>query len=353
MPQPHPSACQPGQDIDDADYQDLVNSVERHTRCSAAYCLRQKGAQQTPTCRFKFPREVQEQTNIQFEELSDGRVRATLHTKRNDPRVNPHQRTMLQGWRANVDLQIIVDVESCARYIAKYAAKGEPKSTSAASIFANCVAKLNDTDNPQTALRSSMLRAVGERDFCAQETAHMLSSLPLYSCTYSFVCISLEGSCTVRTHTSDRNAEQSAQQPATDPSILEWYANRLQYEINFSGITTLNLCTFAATYTIYRGELRARSKEVIVRTFPTFSPNPSSPTYGNYCKYQLIKYKPWSTAANTLWCDNEEVDETYIKTYHEFLLSQEVHKYLPSIAEELNRAHNIYSILELTPLTLS
>lgn len=58
---------------------------------------------------------------------------------------------------------------------------------SASAIFATCVAKLSDNDNPLTALRSSMLRTVGERDFSAQETAHMLLGLPLFSCTALYV----------------------------------------------------------------------------------------------------------------------------------------------------------------------
>lgn len=85
LPQPHPSACQAPQDSNDDDYHDLVNSVERHTRCSAAYCLRQKPGQELPTCRFNFPRELSDLTDIQFEELANGTVRATLSTKRNDP----------------------------------------------------------------------------------------------------------------------------------------------------------------------------------------------------------------------------------------------------------------------------
>ena len=56
---------------------------------------------------------------------------------------------MLQNWHANVDLQVIIDVEACARYMAKYATKGEPKSESAAAIFATCVGKLTDSDSPK------------------------------------------------------------------------------------------------------------------------------------------------------------------------------------------------------------
>ena len=82
-----------------------------------------------------------------------------------------------------MDLQIIIDAETCARYMAKYASKGEPRSQPVSSIFKSCVDHLTDTSEAHTALRSAMIRSVAERDFSAQETAHQLLSLPLFSCT--------------------------------------------------------------------------------------------------------------------------------------------------------------------------
>ena len=106
-------------DTDDEDYYNIINAVQRHTRCSAAYCLCTKHGQQH--CRFDYPRPEQHASSLQFEKLQDGSVRALLTTQRNDPRVNSHNRIMIQHWRANVDLQVIVDVKACARYVAKYA----------------------------------------------------------------------------------------------------------------------------------------------------------------------------------------------------------------------------------------
>lgn len=62
-------------------------------------------------------------STLEFEKLNSGIVRATLRTQHNNPRVNSHNRVMLQHWRAIVNLQIIVDVDACAMYMAKYAAK--------------------------------------------------------------------------------------------------------------------------------------------------------------------------------------------------------------------------------------
>ena len=109
IPSPHPSAIS----IDnvgnlDRDYEALVNSVERHTKYSTAYCIKIKPGQK-PACRF--PKDCQDETTIDFqriatagsddheltvEEIIQAQVKATLTTKRNDGRMNSHNRIMLQ-----------------------------------------------------------------------------------------------------------------------------------------------------------------------------------------------------------------------------------------------------------------
>ena len=135
VPDPHPCLVSFSEIEDmEQDYNDLVNSVERHTHCSPAYCLKRKVGQTATECRFKFPRPLLSDSSLTFEKLADGSIRGTLTTKRNDPRVNSHNRLMLQNWRANIDIQVIVDAQACARYMAKYAAKGEPRTKDVQSL---------------------------------------------------------------------------------------------------------------------------------------------------------------------------------------------------------------------------
>lgn len=174
LPEPQPCSISfPQVDNIDGDYSDLVNSVQRHTQCRAAYCLRKKPNQDEPTCRFNYLLPEQTCSTLSFQKLSDSSIRATLTTKRNDPRVNSHNRLQLQHWRANVDLQIIVDVQACAQYMAKYAAKAEPRSQTVHSLFKSCVDDLSHSSHAHRALRRAMLRSVRERDFSAQETCHV------------------------------------------------------------------------------------------------------------------------------------------------------------------------------------
>ena len=334
-PIPHPSSQRLSevlQDEDD-DYKSLVNCVERHTACSPAYCLRVAPGQQQPCCRFKYPKPEQPFSDIQFERVTENYVRATLTTKRNDPRVNSHNRVLLQNWRANVDIQVVIDMEACAKYIAKYVAKGEPPSTSMLSIFSTCVDKLHETSNTASLFRCSMMRAVGERDISAQETAHLLLSEPLYSCTYSFLTVSLNGSRQIRDL-----KDQSTTDQVVDPSLLDYYANRLQYRSRFPQIESMCLMQFIKSFKVSNQEISKRSNEVIVRTFPSFSPSPHGQYYSQYCKYQLIKYKPWIGQASNLWSNAEETDQVLVEAYQQYLQSNEVHAFIPHFADELSHA---------------
>lgn len=269
-PNPHP--CTQGfSDIPssslDTDYHSLLNCVQRHTRCNAAYCLRRRGTNQEAVCRFGYPKECSAVTSITFENLPNGHIKATLSTARDDPRVNSHNRIMLQHWRANVDLQIIVDFSACARYMTKYVSKSEPRSKVATEIFNNCTRQLTTSSDTATTFRRCMIQSVGERDFSAQETAHLLLSLPLYSCTYKFVTLSLEGSRQVSTD-SDSN------KLATHASTLDTYSKRYRYSDEYPNITKISLLEFASQFVVKKEEISPRSHSVVVQTFPTFSSDP-------------------------------------------------------------------------------
>ena len=63
---------------------------------------------QRPKCRFNFPFETCTKTSLHFELIhskdNTSKYKVQVTTKRNDSRVNNHQRFQLQGWRANKQL---------------------------------------------------------------------------------------------------------------------------------------------------------------------------------------------------------------------------------------------------------
>ena len=78
--------------------------------------------------------------------------------------------------------------------VAKYAAKGEPCSKQASDISGSCMSRLQDNDQVSSAIKKAIIQVAGDRDMAAPETPHMLLSMPLTGCTYSFVAVSLDDS---------------------------------------------------------------------------------------------------------------------------------------------------------------
>ena len=319
-PSPHPSTISVHDITDsDEDYHCLVNSVERHTRCSTAYCLKKKSCNQVAECRFKYPRPTLTESTITFERLGDGTIRATLTTKRNDPRINSHSRLLLQNWRANVDVQIIVDIPACARYMAKYVAKGEDRSPSVKAIFEACLGPPGSGSDTRSIFRRAMIRSIGERDFGAQETAHMLQGLPLISCTFTFITLSLTGS---------RRIVQDSGELVVQSSLLDHYSARTAHH-------DLSLLQFASNFTVVKGEVKKCSSPVIVRSFPHYSSDSKGDNYHLYCKFQLIKHKPWHTDISTVWGGGEGSAVVWIDQYHSFLLTAHAQECIPHFSHEL------------------
>ena len=221
-----------------SDYVDLLNMVQRHTRCSTGYCLRKKSNETELKCRFHFPFEHCPKTKLEFETIhtsgDNEHYQAKIITKRNDQRVNNHQQLQLQGWRANCDIQVVIDHYACVEYLTKYAAKGEPRSPLLKQAFNFIMQKVDCSTDPCRAIKKIVMKSLGERDYVSQETMHHLMSVKLHSSSFKVVPVSLNGSRRVRDLSSVEEGE-----PCTNYSLLDVYANREQYNSS-SEISSMN-----------------------------------------------------------------------------------------------------------------
>ena len=160
LPKTNPHVCnQSYADINDhnQDLCDLVAICQRHTRCSAAYCLRTKhGVQQ---CRFGYPKPLQPETSVVREEDTQEPV---LVTARNDGLINSHNPIQLSGWRANVDMQYCVSKRNVIEYITKYATKCEPRSQTMKEVYSNIVRNLKDDSAALKVVQKLLINSVGE-----------------------------------------------------------------------------------------------------------------------------------------------------------------------------------------------
>ena len=214
-PKTNPHICNvPYSEVEDfdRDLADLIATCQRHTRCSATYCLRTRNGQQK--CRFGYPKPLQPETVLVTE---DGDP--VVLTARNDGLINSFNPVQLSAWRANVDMQYCVSRRKVIEYCAKYATKSEPRSEPLKDIFATIVRSMNEDNSSLKAIQKLLISSVGERDFSAQETCHLLLQLPMFKASRDFVVLSLDGSRAVDEHLDE-------EQPATVKSALDHYISR-------------------------------------------------------------------------------------------------------------------------------
>lgn len=194
---------------------------------------------------------------------------------------------------------------------------------------------LKNTDNnsdAQKTMKKIAMRTLGQRDFRAQETMHLLLSLKLYSTTFNVLPVSLYGSRRINPN------QHNASAPCTKDSLLDLYAKRLHYVKDFPDIKNMSLVEFIETYRLVKGKLVNQSSLIVPRVFPNYSPNPKGKFYSLFCKYQLLRYKPWTNNPNNAWNSEEPSDQTYINAWHEYLSSPEAVLHVPNWEEKLHDA---------------
>ncbi len=317
-PKTDPHICnQPYADVQDLDQDlaDLVATCQRHTRCSAAYCLRTRDGKQQ--YRFGYPKSLQPDTALVTEDEEE----PLLLTARNDGLVNSYNPVQLSAWRANVDMQYCVSRHKVIEYCAKYATKSEPRSQTLKEVFTTIMRSLKDDSTSLKAVQKLLINSVGERDYSAQETCHLLLQLPMFRASRDFVVLSLDGSRAVESKLQEG-------QPATAPSILDHYISR-PTTTQFRDMTILH---FTQKYTMPKdlgSDPCHRRKDVVVIVRPFCSPDPSGPNYEQYCRQKLMLHKPFRQQEELLGgCDS------YAAAYAVFLQSGNLP---PSLQNDIHR----------------
>ena len=302
-PKTNPHICNTAyedvQDLDE-DLADLVATCQRHNRCSAAYCLRTKHGKQE--CRFGYPKPLQPHTAIVTED------ELTLLTARNDGMINSFNPVQLSAWRANVDMQYIVSRERVLQYCTKYVTKSEPRSQSLKEIFTTIVRGLRQGNSSLKAVQKLLINTVGERDYSAQETCHLLLQLPMFKASRDFVILSLDGSRAVEDHLEEG-------QRATALSIVDHYMGRP----NSPHFNNMTLLEFARQYSMPKSlgcEPSRRSRRIVVIPRPYVSPDPAGDKYEQYCRQSLMQHKCFHQMDDLL-----SGYDNYIDAYAAFLQS--------------------------------
>ncbi len=227
-----------------------------------------------------------------------------------------HNRIVAHNWRANVDMQIILDKKAAIRYMVKYATKGEKASLSLSNLYKSVLNNAKDDDNPTTKLRSLMLKSIaGNRDIGQSEVCRLLLSEPLYSSSFSYVYLSLDiNSKQIKITNNDEDN-------ITSKSLTDYFANRYNDSIVKDELDNIfNIIDFAKIFSVKKDKLvKNPSPElIVVITRPTvkFIPNDIN-KHKDYCYYQMIKYSNWN-----LNNQNQLLDKNNsVSIWTEFLLN--------------------------------
>jgi ATP-dependent DNA helicase PIF1 len=285
IPARHP--CQKGrEEIKDdlQDYVELINKLQRHTRCSPSYCIRvnRKGEEK---CRFGYPKDINDHSFVR----EDEHKQPELVTARNDPYINPHNRLQLQGWRANVDIQPVLSLHAALQYVSKYASKAEPKSVAFTEIFNQILSKSNSDESSLTSIQKLLLNSIAERDISAQETCHLLLGIPLYHSSRQFVSLNIneEALRSIRGTGSSENGEHTGRvsgRTAQSPLRKYWERNE-----QFEGFSLYRL---HLTHKYVKGEWKKCAKENIVRIFPRPSGLRNGDQWEEFCRIKVLLHVP-------------------------------------------------------------
>ena len=93
---------------------------------------------------------------------------------------------------------------------------------------------------------------------------HLLLSLKLYSSTFFVIPVNLDGSCRIKVNYYSTDSQ------CTEDSLLDQYANRIQYQQQFPDgqLMTLNFLDFTRKYKVVSGRITKHTDNTVLRVFP-------------------------------------------------------------------------------------
>ncbi len=193
----------------------------------------------------------------------------------------------MQGWRANVDLKPVLSIHAALQYISKYASKAEPRSIAFSEIFDQILKNSNPDDSSLTSIQKLLLNSVAERDISAQETCHLLLSIPLYHSSRACVSLNLndEAPRWIRGTGSNESGEDFSpinEAGRTSQSPLKRYWNQPEEFEEFS------LFKLYLTHKLVNGQWKRCKKENIVRIWPRPSPIRNGDQWEDFCRLKVL-----------------------------------------------------------------
>lgn len=138
------------------------------------------------SCRFHFPYPVSINPAAFLDTSIKGGQKHFV-AEWNNPWMNQHSTPVLLAWRANVDLQPVLDKKAAIKYVCKYASKPEVLSQSYRDALTNFCSRMPHDLPAEKAVSRLFARMAADRDISAQEAVHLLLGDKVVGCSRTFV----------------------------------------------------------------------------------------------------------------------------------------------------------------------
>ena len=176
-------------------------------------------------------------------EVSKNGHSVVLQRKLQEMNINNYNPAVLRAWRANMDIQFILDAYACVMYVTSYMMKSER----AMGELLKQVVKETRGDDIRTQLRKLGTTFLNHREVSAQETAFRLLSMPLKRQSRKVVFINTDPKNERSTMTKPMSAINSLEDDDEDlyqTSLIDRYAARPD------SLENMCLAEFAANYSV-------------------------------------------------------------------------------------------------------
>ena len=74
----------------------------------------------------------------------------------------------------------------------------------------------------------------------------------------------------------------------------------------------------------------------MIKAYANNSSSPKGPSYGLFCKYQLLRYDPWQHSVDNARGDKERSDSVYIDNWHYFFKTPNAKQFVPNWPQQIN-----------------
>ena len=278
----------------DEDVAQLLRTVQRHTKCSKDYCLRQNKRTKTIECRFQFPKD--ETDHCAFK-LSDSNT-SEFCPKRNDKWLNKYNRFILQLWRANIDVSPVLSKEALMMYLAKYISKSERQSQAFESLFSSLLDTTDDGQSCKKLLQRYFMKTCGERDFSAQEVCRILLGRKLYSSggrKFTTIYLSIKDEWVP---VMDDTLKADSSCDVNHPGARGFVKKYLTRPADKEALTLWSTAKFYDPVT-----WKTHKKPSIVRFFPRYKLTDDEKLNENFYRQMVLLHFPWreNYAEDTSW----------------------------------------------------